>query len=162
MGDLPDGPFTSCAANIEFTPKGETITTYNEKKMISTFMFTERKWPRSCLIEFEANAFQGPSDKEPISMLYKGHFRRKIANRDIIKIEGKIYSVSGGERLWSRRREIVVGSFTARKRIVQREIQNDMDDDDYEDYDEYFDGEGDDFDNEYDDEEGYDEYSEEL
>lgn len=154
MGDLPDGPFTSCAANIEFTPKGEIITAYNEKEMISTFLFTERRWPRSCTIEFEARAFQGPNDKEPVKMLYKGYFKRKLANRNIIKIEGKIYSVSGGGRLWSRKREVLVGSFIARKRIDSKQVQNGMEDDIDDGYDDYEEDFGYD---DYDDLEDYDE-----
>lgn len=158
VGSMPDGPFTSCAANIEFTLKGETITIYNKKEMVSTFLFVERSWPRSCTIEFEANAFQGPDDKVPVKMLYRGYFRRKIAKRSVIKIEGKMYSISGRGSLFSRKREVLVGSFTARKRIDAKQVYQDEDIDDfydgeYDDYDDFNEGYDQDEETEYDNEE---------
>lgn len=117
---------TTCAANVELTPRGDVVTRYSkgggnsdeEQVKLSPYTFTERSWPRSCAIEFEARAFQGPGQEEPTNMLYKATFRRKLADTSVIKMEGKIYRVSGGNRRWSKKRVELVGTFTARRRVV--------------------------------------------
>jgi hypothetical protein len=40
-----------------------------------------------------AEAFQGPEDDVPVRFYYKGSLRRKIADKDVIKVVGKIYEV---------------------------------------------------------------------
>ena len=108
---------TACAANIEFNPQGDAITKYEGKESgVNGYLFQARKWPRSCSIEFEAEAFQGPGDDEPVRYYYKGSFRRKIADKNVIKIVGKIYQVK--KRFGRRMPGEEVGSFVARRRIT--------------------------------------------
>jgi len=149
VGELPDGPFISCAANIEFNAQGDIFTTYNKQRIKENepFHFVERSWPRYCTIEFEARAFQGPSNQTPVRMLYKGYFKRKIAKRSVIKMEGKIYAIKPKTGLWRKKEEVCVGTFTARKRLAalprsfedgQDHSENEFDDDyGYDNYDEY-------------------------
>ena len=104
----------TCAANIRFDTRGNLSTTYDGKETKSRYEFVERSWPRYCSIEFEANAFQGPSDAEPVNMFYKGYFTRKVMDRSVIKIEGKIYALKGRGMF---KKKVQVGTFTARKRL---------------------------------------------
>ena len=148
-----------CAANIELTPRGDVITKFNDEDAKYTgYIFQSKKWPRSCSIEFEAEAFQGVDDERPVRFYYKGYFRRKMADKSVIKIVGKIYEVK--QRRWRGKDSpgvpgVEVGSFVARKRIQQKirgntkhheDEYDDEYDDDYDDYsDNYYD---DDYDNE--------------
>jgi len=143
VGKAPDGPFTSCVANVELNGKGGVKTVYEGEIMLSEYTFTERAWPRSCKIEFQAKAFQGPSDEYPVNMLYKGYFRRKVLDNKIIRIEGKIYALSGKGMF---KRQVPIGTFTARKRIAppvrRREPpvrENAVDDNEEYDLDDYYD-----------------------
>lgn len=141
---------TPCAANIEFTPT-EVITRYQGEEVVNGYLFQSRTWPRSCTIEFEAEAFQGPDDEKPVRFIYKGSFRRKLADKNVIKIVGKIYEIRKrfGKTICGEE----VGSFVARRRMnkppslkrgshekpTKEDEENDDDveyDDDYE-YDEY-------------------------
>mmetsp|Transcript_23026 Transcript_23026/g.35529 ORF Transcript_23026/g.35529 Transcript_23026/m.35529 type:complete len:317 (-) Transcript_23026:2318-3268(-) len=106
---------TTCAANIQFDKKGNLSTSYNGKVMKSRYVFRQRSWPRFCTIEFEARAFQGPADKQPVLMFYKGVFKRKVMRKSVVKIEGKIYAISGRGVF---RKKVCVGSFVARKRMA--------------------------------------------
>jgi len=143
-----------CAANIELTPNGETITKYNNEESRTGYLFQSKSWPRSCSIEFEGEAFQGVNDVRPVRYYYKGYFRRKIADKSVIKIVGKIYEVK--KRFWKGKDApgvagVEVGSFVARKRIdastYRNQIQHDQDDE-YDEYsDDYYDDE--DVDDEY-------------
>jgi hypothetical protein len=45
--------------------------------------------------QFEAKAFQGPYDREPQLMFYKGYVKRGLVNSKQVRIEGKIYDVKG-------------------------------------------------------------------
>ena len=109
-----DKKVITCAANIRLDGKGNLCTTYEGNEMKSRYDFVERSWPRSCTIEFEARAFQGPSDSEPVNMFYKGYFTRKVMDRSVIKIEGKIYALRGRGVF---KKRVLVGNFTARKRL---------------------------------------------
>ena len=150
---------SACAANVEFTPNGDAVTKYDGEESINGYLFQSRSWPRSCTIEFEAEAFQGPGDDVPVRYYYKGSFRRKVADKNVIKIVGKIYEV---KKRFGRAngRGVEVGSFVARRRITaaDRNRRNDGDneeecddefydeydsDDDYGPYDDYdpYDGE---------------------
>jgi hypothetical protein len=71
-----------------------------------------RSWPQKCSIEFEATAFQGPRDKEPISLFYKGYFKRSLMNPRVVLIRGKVYKLSGN-LLW--KRQVKCGKFKATK-----------------------------------------------
>ena len=100
------------------------LVTYQNQTYVSTYLFRERSWPQSCTIEFEARAFQGPQDEEPVLMRYKGFFRRKLVDSNVIKIVGYIYEVKHkGRRLWQggggKGRK--VGTFVARRRLIRRE-----------------------------------------
>jgi len=78
----------------------------------------ERSWPLSCTIEFDAFAFQGPNDKEPIRLFYKGTLRRKLLKSSIIQIRGKIYEEE--ELRWRFRRTVQltqIGTFVGRRRV---------------------------------------------
>ena len=149
--DLP----ISCAANVEFTPRGDVLVNYQNQTYETTYLFRERSWPQSCTIEFEARAFQGPQDEEPVLMRYKGFFRRKLVDANVIKIVGYIYEVPRKGRMWrggGKGRK--VGMFVARRRLVKREARRKEEEEQYdEEYDlEEFDGE------EYGEEFGEDEY----
>ncbi len=160
---------SACAATIEFTPNGNVITRFShtndkdsndsnniEEEKITGYLFQSKSWPKSCSIEFEAEAFQGSDDERPVKYYYKGYFRRKMADKSVIKIVGKIYEVK--QRFWGRNKKgrgggdmpgipgVEVGSFVARKRLQKkndwdnREYDLDDDNDEYdEDYDNYYD-----------------------
>jgi len=138
----------ACAANIEFTPQGDAVTKYEGEENSNGYLFQSRSWPRSCTIEFEAEAFQGPGDEVPMRYYYKGSFRRKVADKSVIKIRGKIYEVKKGRFGRGSGRGLEVGSFVARRRITAKD-RNRADDGDGGD-----DGFEGDYDNEYDDDEG--------
>lgn len=150
----------SCAANIELTPRGEVLVRYQDQVFVSIFLFRERNWPQSCTIEFEARAFQGPHDAEPIRIRYKGYFRRKITDHSVVKMIGHMYAVPerkrkrfgrGGGPTKSHKK---IGTFVARRRLSKRgKLQQHKDDDDdddeeFEDYDDDEDFEDADFDEE--------------
>jgi hypothetical protein len=108
----------SCAANVEFTSRGDVLVKYGGKTYVTPYLFRERGWPQSCSIDFEARAFQGPNDDEPIMVRYKGSFRRKIADSNIVKIVGTIYEVKR-KGLWKGQPR-KIGTFVARRRIAKR------------------------------------------
>ena len=131
---------TACAANVEFTPSGDAVTKYHGEENVNGYLFQSRSWPRSCTIEFESEAFQGPEDNGPVRYYYKGSFRRKIADKNVIKIVGKIYEVK--KRFGKSSRGVEVGSFVARRRITaadrnRGEKGDEEFEDMYDDYDDY-------------------------
>jgi len=144
VGTSADGPMEACAANVELTHRGDCITKYKDEVYRTPYTFVEKSWPRSCSVEFEARAYQGPNDDQPVTMLYKGYFRRKIADKRVVKIVGKIYQVRRGMLGRKGKRELV-GTFVARRRITappreEEDFDDDYDDeydDEYDDYDEY-------------------------
>ena len=68
----PSGAIITCPATIEIFRNGSVVTKFNGELYVSDFVFTERNWPHFCKIEFSACAFQGPRDKRPQKMVYKG------------------------------------------------------------------------------------------
>ena len=52
-----------CPAAIEFTDDGQVLKAFEGK-------FNERAWPWKCTIQFEATAFQGSKNKEPVAIAY--------------------------------------------------------------------------------------------
>lgn len=100
----------TCPATLEFTEDGKVITTFEGKIFSSEFKFTERPWPRKCTIQFEATAYQGPRDKEPISMFYKGYFKKSIMNPNVVLIRGKVYKLLG-KLFWKQQKKC--GTFRA-------------------------------------------------
>lgn len=89
------GELERCEATVEVRKDGSVVTFFEGREMVSEFLFKERQWPRSCIIEFEAKAFQGPYDREPQLMFYKGYVKRGLVNSKQVRIEGKIYDVKG-------------------------------------------------------------------
>lgn len=145
----------SCVANVEFSPRGEVIVKYKDDVYETTYLFRERSWPQSCSIEFEARAFQGPNDEEPVLMKFKGYFRRKMADSSVIKIVGNIYEVPR-QGLWRKGRTgRKVGTFVARRRMTKREVREE---DEFDEYDDEYDFEEmeDVYDLDFDEEEKYD------
>lgn len=145
----------SCAANVEFTSRGDVLVKYGENTYVTPFLFCERGWPQSCSIDFEARAFQGPNDEEPIMVRYKGSFRRKIADSNIVKIVGTIYEVKR-KGLWKGQPR-KIGTFVARRRIAKRpSFRKDEQEDDFdEEFEDDFANENED-DSQEDEEEGDD------
>ncbi|CAN0152776.1 unnamed protein product, partial [Ascophyllum nodosum] len=70
IGKLPRR-VTRCAATVEFRRDGTVATSFEGRETVSEFTFRSHSWPRTCTIEFEARAFQGPWDEEPVWKLYK-------------------------------------------------------------------------------------------
>ena len=133
---------------------------YKDEIYETTYLFRERSWPQSCSIEFQARAFQGPHDEEPVLMKFKGSFRRKMADSRVIKIVGNIYEVPQ-KGLWRKGRTgRKVGTFVARRRLTKREArEEEFMEDECDEEDELFeDANGDDYDEEeiYSEEDEYD------
>ena len=93
--EVKNGVFISCPATIEFVEDGTVVTLCDGQKYESEYVFKERPWPRKCSIYFQARAFQGPKDQEPVNMFYKGYFKRSIMNPNVLLIRGKIYKLAG-------------------------------------------------------------------
>jgi len=110
---LPGGELEGCEATVEIRKDGSVVTFFEGKELVSEFLFKERQWPRACIIEFEARAFQGPYDREPQLKFYKGYVRRSLMNAGLIRLEGKIYEVQG-TFFWRTKKQ--VGKFRAIKR----------------------------------------------
>ena len=92
---------------------GTIVTTCDGQEFKSEFVFKERTWPRKCTISFQARAFQGPGDSEPVAMFYKGYFKRSILNSKVILIRGKVYKLSGQMFF---KQQVKTGKFKATKR----------------------------------------------
>lgn len=113
VSERPGDPLERCEATVEIRKDGSVVTFFDGKELVSEFLFKERQWPRSCIIEFEARAFQGPYDREPQLKFYKGYVRRSLMNPQQVRLEGKIYEVKG-TFFWRQKRQ--VGKFRAVKR----------------------------------------------
>jgi len=111
--EVRKGVFVACPATIQLLEDGSVITTCDGQVYKSEFVFKERAWPRKCTISFQARAFQGAKDKEPVAMFYKGYFKRSIMNPNVVLIRGKIYRLSG--KLFFKKQERC-GRFKASKR----------------------------------------------
>lgn len=107
---ISKGASITCPASLEFTEDGQVITSFEGKVQTSEFKFIERPWPRKCTIQFEAAAFQGPSDKEPVSMFYRGHFKKSMLNPNVVLIRGKVYKLTGS-MFWKKQKKC--GTFKA-------------------------------------------------
>ena len=105
----PSAPVISCPATVELLGNGSVATSFDGNMYISEYKFTERSWPHYCKIQFTAHAFQGPKDKEPRKMLYKGYFKKSIMNSGLIMMRGKIYMLRG--KLW--KSSVKCGKFKA-------------------------------------------------
>jgi len=131
------------------------VVKYKEEIYETTYLFRERSWPQSCTIEFEARAFQGPQDEEPVLMKFKGSFRRKMADSRVIKIVGNIYEVPQ-KGLWQKGRTgRKVGTFVARRRLTKRETREEFEEEEYDEnynLEDEYDTEGFEEEDEYDEE----------
>lgn len=93
-------------------------------------------------------------------MRYKGYFRRKMADSNVIKIVGHIYEVPR-KGLWRKGRSgRKVGTFVARRRLSKRETRREFEEEEEEYHDDDYDFE--DFEDEEYDEEEFDEDEEEY
>jgi hypothetical protein len=111
--EVKKGVFISCPATIEFLEDGTVVTVCDGQKFESEYVFKERPWPRKCGIYFQARAFQGPKDTEPVNMFYKGYFKRSIMNPNVLLIRGKVYKLAG-KMFW--KQQLKAGTFKATKR----------------------------------------------
>ncbi|CAN0058884.1 unnamed protein product, partial [Discosporangium mesarthrocarpum] len=109
----PAGRAGKCAATVEFRSDGTVMTTFRGQEFVSEYTFRAHAWPRVCTIEFEAVAFQGPWDPEPVLKFYKGEFSRKLMDPKIITMRGHIYDIRGN-MMWKRR--IRSGKFIGKRR----------------------------------------------
>lgn len=82
-------------ASIEFFEDGTLKTKFEGKDYVSSYKFVEQSWPLRCSIEFDARACVIGNDPEPVSLSYKGYFKRSIMNPRVIFVRGKIYKTSG-------------------------------------------------------------------
>ena len=105
----PTAAIISCPATIEFLGNGSVVTSFDGIVYISEYKFTEKTWPHYCKIQFSAHAFQGPRDKEPRKMLYKGYFKKSLMNSGLIMMRGKVYMFKG--KLW--KSSVKCGKFKA-------------------------------------------------
>ena len=96
-----------CPAAIEFTDDGQVLKAFEGK-------FNERAWPWKCTIQFEATAFQGSKNKEPVAMYYKDYFKRSLlTNPKVVLIRGKVYKLVG-KLFWEQ--QMKCGKFKAVQR----------------------------------------------
>jgi hypothetical protein len=110
------------------------------------YTFTKKRMSGSYQTSFVMPAFLIGDDTMRLYG-YKGTWQRKVANRDVLKLVGKIYQVHQ-QRFGKHRGEYVfgppIGTFVARRRIQLLDEDDDDDDDDDdgdEDYEEDDDGE---------------------
>lgn len=115
--EIRKGVFVACPATIDLLDDGSVITTCDGQEYKSEYIFKERAWPRKCTISFQARAFQGNKDKEPVAMFYKGYFKRSIMNPSVVLIRGKVYRLSG--KMFFKRQERC-GRFKATKKRYSR------------------------------------------
>ena len=126
-----------CSANIELTRTSVLVTIAsaddNEKdKILETpWNFKPARWPRAARVEFAARAFAGASTRGPQLFFYKGQVDRKLADRSVIKIKGKIYRIEKTGWRGKTVRHVAVGTFVARRRLQL--LQEDDDEEDVAD-----------------------------
>lgn len=93
--NVSDGVIINFPATIQFLRDGSVKTNFEGKEFTSKFEFTENKWPRKCLIKFDAQACILEGHDEPVSLSYVGYFKRSIMKPKLILMRGKIYRTSG-------------------------------------------------------------------
>lgn len=93
--NIRPGVIINFPATIEFFEDDTLKTQFEGKEYISKFSFVEKSWPAKCSITFEAKACVLGGDIEPVSLLYKGYFKRSLMKPNVILIRGKIYKTSG-------------------------------------------------------------------
>ena len=103
--EVRKGVILSCPATIEFLDDSTLLTFFNDEEYKSEYSFKEKNWPQKCSISFNAKAFQGPKDLEPVNLYYHGYFKRSLLNPNIIFIRGKVYSLKG-KSFWKQQKKI--------------------------------------------------------
>jgi hypothetical protein len=103
--EVRKGIILSCPATVEFLDDSTLLTFFNDEEYKSEYAFKEKNWPQKCSISFNAKAFQGPKDSEPINLYYHGYFKRSLLNPNIIFIRGKVYSLKG-KSFWKQQKKI--------------------------------------------------------
>jgi len=103
--EVRKGIILSCPATVEFLDDSTLLTFFNDEEYKSEYKFKEKNWPQKCSISFNAKAFQGPKDSEPINLYYHGYFKRSLLNPNIIFIRGKVYSLKG-KSFWKQQKKI--------------------------------------------------------
>ena len=124
-------------ANIELTKHGFVILRAGEKIVWKApYRFVTPAWPKMPRVEFEARAFQpnnkGGGEGKAWVLFYKGSLERKVADKSVIKMVGKLYEIERPKGMFGKELPVrynKIGSFVGRRRIV---IQED-DDDEYDD-----------------------------
>lgn len=53
MSERP-GELERCEATVEIRKDGSVVTFFEGRELVSEFLFKERQWPRSCIIEVRA------------------------------------------------------------------------------------------------------------
>lgn len=128
-------------ANIELTRSGLAIVRAGDEIIWKApFRFVTPAWPKMPRVEFEARAFQpntkGGKPGKAWVMFYKGSLERKVADKSVIKMQGKLYEIERPKGLFGKELPVrynKVGSFVGRRRIIIQE--DDEDEDEYDDYD---------------------------
>jgi hypothetical protein len=98
--EIGKGNIVSYPVSIQLLSNGTIMSYFENDAMKSAFAFKERKWPKRCSIEFQIKSFKAPhrsqgEQEQPVSMLYKGYFKRSVLNPKLIFMRGKIYKISG-------------------------------------------------------------------
>ena len=128
-------------ANIELTRSGLVIVRAGDEIIWKApFRFVTPTWPKMPRVEFEARAFQpntkGGKPGKAWVMFYKGHLERKVADKSVIKMQGKLYEIERPKGMFGKELPVrynKVGSFVGRRRIIIQE--DDENEDEYDDYD---------------------------
>ena len=91
--ERPGRPPQVCVATIQLRRNGTVRTSFRGEEVITPYTFRPHRWPRACTIEFDAYAFQGPYDPEPLLKHYRGEFSRNLMDPSIITLSGTIYDM---------------------------------------------------------------------
>ena len=83
------------AVTIRLKRNGTVETRFKGKTYSALYAFVQRTWPRYCTINFEAQTLVDSRSEEPVSLYYKGYFKRSVLNRDVILMRGSVYQMQG-------------------------------------------------------------------
>jgi hypothetical protein len=83
------------AVTICFNKNGTCHTRFRGKSYVSYYTFTQRSWPRHCILEFEAKTLRDELYDEPQQLIYRGHFKRSILNKKVISLRGTLFRLTG-------------------------------------------------------------------
>lgn len=57
------GELERCEATVEIRKDGSVVTFFDGRELVSDFLFKERQWPRSCIIEVRSDSIM--TDRPP-------------------------------------------------------------------------------------------------